>query len=103
MLHLNNAVLCEGKARGHLQPSLKWFHGPQDRMLDIAVMMMFIISYKDIFFTAERQSSLLLLIYMYFLEQKYHQCMAGLLVPPYGAMESVSNADSKSSLVIFRL
>lgn len=29
--------------------------------------------------------------------------MAGLLVPPYGAMESVSNADSKLSLIIFRL
>lgn len=34
-------------------------------------------------------------------EQKYHQCMAGLLVPPYGAMESVCNADSKSPLVVF--
>lgn len=27
--------------------------------------------------------------------QNYRQCMAGLLVPPYGVMESVSNADSK--------
>lgn len=52
VLHLNSAVLCKGKARGHLQPSLKWFHGPQDRMLDIVVIMMCVISNKDIFFTA---------------------------------------------------
>jgi len=27
--------------------------------------------------------------------QNYRQCMAGLLVPPYGVMDSVPNADSK--------
>lgn len=51
VLHLNSAVLCKGKAGGHLQPSLKWFHGPQDSVLDIMVIMMCVNS-NIILFTA---------------------------------------------------
>lgn len=39
---------------------------------------------------------------LFFFPQQYHHYMAGLLVPPYGVMESARSADSKQSLFIVR-